>query len=139
MREKSVRQALRSRFRRRGEAGFTLLEMMVAMAILAAFVGVIPRSFIVARQNFDRSEDWLKARLVAETVLAQELNGSELKAGVMDGRIEGRDWSATLDVNGALSSDPGEDRQVLLDVRLRVAISGGESLEVSTMRVGRLE
>ena len=51
------------------DAGFTLLEMLVAVAVLALLAGVVPRSFVFARSILDHSRDWVAARLVAEAVL----------------------------------------------------------------------
>jgi prepilin-type N-terminal cleavage/methylation domain-containing protein len=134
-----MKRAWRNRLRAGGEAGFTLLEMVVAVAVLAAIASIIPRSFVAARANFDRSEDWLKARLVAEAVLAEELAGSTLRPGVRSGSIDRRAWSASLEPNFTLSSRDPEVGRILLDVRVRVAVKGGESLEISTMRIGQPE
>jgi prepilin-type N-terminal cleavage/methylation domain-containing protein len=134
-----ARHSWRNRRLAGGEAGFTLLEMMVAVAVLAAMASIIPRSFVAARANFDRSEDWLKARLVAEAVLAEELAGNTLRPGVLSGSIDGRAWSASLGPNFTLSSRSPEIGRILLDVRVKVAVEGGESLEISTMRIGQPE
>ncbi len=120
----------------RGEAGFTLLEMMVAVAILSILVGIVPRSFVAARAMFNRSDNWLEARLVAETVLNQELAGNSLRAGVMSGTIGGHDWSALLERDRTPITQSSETSRVLLDVRLSVKVSQTDTLEVQTMRIG---
>ena len=61
--------ARRARGEASREAGFTLIEMLVAIAILAVLVGIVPRSFVFARSIIDHSRDWMDARLVAESVL----------------------------------------------------------------------
>jgi prepilin-type N-terminal cleavage/methylation domain-containing protein len=119
-----------------GEAGFTLLEMIVAVAVLAALVGVIPRSFVAARAAIDRSEAWLKARLVAEAVLNQELVGTTLKPGVFRGDVDGYPWTVTIQANRTLGGPPTETGRVLLDVLVQVPVTASMNLEVETMRIG---
>jgi len=121
---------------RRSDAGFTLLEMLVAIAILATLIALIPRGFVSARAIMDRSEDWLASQLVAEAVLDGELSGSQLHPGVLQGTKAGRQWSATLRLNDNRFAAASKDGRVLLDVRVRVAVSPRRTLEVDTIRIG---
>jgi hypothetical protein len=121
------------------EAGFTLLDMLVAVAILAVLVGVVPRSFVFARSLLDHSRDWMEARLVAEAVLNDELVRNTLEPGTRGGVIEGHRWRATIrrsSMSGAVSSDSG---RMLLDVQISVEVGAGKTLEVDTMRIGSSE
>lgn len=117
------------------DGGFTLLEMMVAVAVLAALLAIIPRSFVQARANFERSQEWLHARLVAETVLNEELVGTGLQPGDLRGDVDGRRWSATLEPNYTLAPRDNPSGMVLLDVTIRVAMDG-DDLELHTVRMG---
>ena len=118
------------------DAGFTLLEMLVAVAIMAALAGLIPRTFVTARAMIDHSESWLHARLVAEAVLTEELTGMDLRPGTRQGVMEGRQWTAVMQPNAALASASAEGNRVLLDVLLTVPVSARHTLEVETMRIG---
>jgi prepilin-type N-terminal cleavage/methylation domain-containing protein len=118
------------------EAGFTLVEMLVAVAILAVLVGMVPRSFVFARSIIDHSRDWMGARLVADAVLNDTLAGNGLQPGARAGQLDGRRWRATIrpqSIPGAIMPDNG---QTLLDVRLEVDVSAGRTLEVETLRIG---
>lgn len=121
---------------RAGEDGFTLLEMVVAVLILSVLVGLVPRSLVSARALVDRSGTWLQARIVADTVLNQELSGHGLRPGFLKGSVDGRAWTAELRTDTALAPGPSETNRVLLDVTIRVPISGAEQLVVETMRIG---
>jgi hypothetical protein len=99
---------------------------------------IVPRSFVAARAIINRSENWMDARLVAETVLNQELTGSELRPGSRRGVIAGREWTAVLTPNGVLSAGGSESGRMLLNVRVGVTVSPVETFEVETMRVGML-
>jgi competence protein ComGC len=123
------------RLRPEQEAGFTLLDMLVAVAILAALVGIVPRSFVFARSLLDHSRDWMAARLVAESVLNDELARATLEPGVRGGVIEGRRWRATLRPSSLAGAAPSESGRALLDVHISVEVGAGKSLEIDTMRI----
>jgi prepilin-type N-terminal cleavage/methylation domain-containing protein len=129
----------RTRRAARRDAGFTLLEMLVAVLVLATLASVVPRGLVAARTNLERSEDWLDARLVAETVLNEALAGRSLKPGVIGGVVDGRRWRATLRRMPTAVDEEAETNWVLLDVKIEVAITGRKMLEVDTMRIGTLE
>jgi prepilin-type N-terminal cleavage/methylation domain-containing protein len=121
--------------RRGGNAGFALLEMLVAVAILAVLVSVIPRSFVFARTVIHRSEAWTEARLVAEVVLNGELAAGDLQPGTRRGDVDGRAWVATIQRNAELSAGVQSNR-ALLQVNLQVDVLGEDRLTVETLRIG---
>lgn len=119
-----------------GEAGFTLLEILVAVLILSALISIVPRSLVAARGNLERSKDWLAARLVAETVLSEGLVGTTLRPGVLSGTIDGHRWTATLRPVETKIDPKAPPQRPLLDVHLSVAVSGKSVLEIDTLRIG---
>jgi len=131
----SSRQARGFRPARR-QAGFTLLEMLVAVAVLAVLVTLVPRSLVAARGTLDHSQDWLRARLAAEAVLNDDLVERTLRPGVRTGVMDGRQWTATIERDRTVTTDPSMDDRVLLAIRLEVEVSGTRTLAVETMRSG---
>jgi prepilin-type N-terminal cleavage/methylation domain-containing protein len=130
----SVGSRLSARLRQ--DAGFTLIEMLVAVAVLAALVGIVPRSLVFARSIMDHSRDWMDARLVAEAVLNDELVGPSLSVGTRAGVIDGRRWRTTLTRHTATRPEDSGTGRMLLDVRIEVEVGAGRSLEIETMRIG---
>jgi prepilin-type N-terminal cleavage/methylation domain-containing protein len=118
------------------DGGFTLLEVLVAVAILSILLGLIPRSFVYARAIINRSESWTEARLVAESVMNGEISGHGLTPGTRRGVLDGRPWTATFERNRTLSVPLQGSGRILMDVRLSVAVSADETLVVDTMRIG---
>ena len=118
------------------DAGFTLLEMLIAVAILALLAGLVPRSFVFARSILDHSRDWVAARLVAETVLGDDLRGPALQPSARSGEMDGHRWRATLRRNTSLGGTMLEDGRMLLDVHLEVDVSAGRILAIDTMMIG---
>ncbi|HEX9905386.1 MAG TPA: prepilin-type N-terminal cleavage/methylation domain-containing protein [Propylenella sp.] len=131
----SSRQARGFRPARR-QAGFTLLEMLVAVAVLAVLVTLVPRSLVAARATLDSSQDWLRARLAVEAVLNDDLVERTLRPGVRTGIMDGRRWTATIERDTTVTADPSMDDRVLLAVRLEMEVSGTRTLAVETMRSG---
>jgi len=121
---------------RPSESGFTLLEMLVAVAVLAALVGLVPRTLATARGLIDRSQDWAEARLVAEQVLNDELTGPSLRPGTRRGTVDGRRWRAVLQRDLDIPDQTAETGRVLLAVTVQVTVDGAQTLEVETMRIG---
>jgi general secretion pathway protein I len=119
----------------RPDAGFTLLEVLVAVAILAALAALIPRSIVSARTSIEQSRDWLEAQLVAESVLNQELAASDLRPGTLTGALQSRQWRAELRPSRLPVAEANE--RILLDIRVSVAVSPGSVLELDTIRIGQ--
>ncbi len=84
--------------RRRAAAGFSLLEVLVAFVILALVATSLFNLFAGSLANVGAADDYSRAVLVAESVLAEVGAAKPLREGTQTGRVEdGRiDWKASV-------------------------------------------
>lgn len=69
------------------QAGFSLLEMMVAVAILGVSLGMLYQAAGGAARNVNVTEEYAYAVMIAQSVLAD--NSSVVPEGVNDGGLTG--------------------------------------------------
>ena len=90
------------RFRRaRRAAGFTLIEVLIALAVVAIALLALARAASVQVGSFDALRERTLAGWVAANVLAEaRLAGAMPATGSSDGRLQfgGRDWRWERDV-----------------------------------------
>jgi general secretion pathway protein I len=118
-------------------AGFTLIEALVALAIVAAVLGSIG-TVIAATVKATRSIDQrLELAGAAETLLAALPARNLLKPGRQSGELAGHRWR--IDVSpmrvAAATDAPPTRRFVPLAVDLRLQAPGGPAIQVTTVRL----
>jgi len=82
----------------RRQSGYTLIEVLVAMVILALSLTVLLRIFSTGLRNISVSEDYARAILIAEAQLESAGTGYVLAAGSTDG-VAGQKyrWTQTIE------------------------------------------
>ncbi|MBD9468827.1 prepilin-type N-terminal cleavage/methylation domain-containing protein [Pseudoxanthomonas sp. PXM01] len=127
---------------RRRQQGFTLLEVIVAFALLALALSLLLGSLSGASRQVRESADSSRATLHAQSLLAQLGAGEALQPGRQQGSFEGDRYRWQLDV--APFADPLAARAQLdpsapqlLDVRLTVGWGSerGQAMEWRTLRL----
>lgn len=123
---------------RASEAGFTLLEVIVALAILAMSLGVLFPTFADAVQRAGQSETIAQARLLAQSILVQVGNEIPVKAGEAAGDgAAGLQWRLRQKPYGG-SADQARWSTPVMEVSVEVSWGAGllaRSISVSTLRL----
>jgi general secretion pathway protein I len=135
----------------RRAAGFSLLEVLVAFVILALVATALYRLFAGSLANVGAAEEYSRALLVAESVLAEVGGTKPLRAGERSGRVEDGqiDWKASVvpwvppavspDVESGSESLPTRLYRIAVEVRFPSPAGGQRSFELATTRIGSRE
>ncbi|PLY14854.1 MAG: general secretion pathway protein GspH [Sedimenticola sp.] len=119
--------------------GFSLLEVLVAFAILAISMGVILQSYSTGVRGIALSEEYTKAVDLAESQLAQVGVTIPLEVGVSEGDFaEKYHWSVSI--NSADDLVPAESTLLPMEVEIRVSWQDGReqrSVDLATLKLTR--
>lgn len=120
-----------------GTAGFTLIEALVALAIVAAVlssIGAVIATTVKGTRSIDQR---LALTGAAETLLAALPTRSLLKPGRQSGELAGHRWR--IDVSPLSAAVTGEapqtQRFVPLAVNMRLQSPGGPAIQMTTVRL----
>ena len=118
--------------------GFTLLEILVALAILTITLVTLIQSISGDLRGIDRNRSHTIGLLHAQSKMAEVQAWSELEPGHWRGKFEDR-YSWEVDIVRAADSgepEPG-NKGSLLRISVRTFVNPGEAIiELSTLRIG---
>jgi general secretion pathway protein I len=120
-----------------GAAGFTLIEALVALAIVAAVLGSIGAVIATTVKGTRGIDQRLALSGTAETLLAALPARTLLKPGRQTGETAGHRWRIDVSpMNVAVTSEaPQTERFVPLAVTMRIQAPGGPAMQVTTVRL----
>jgi general secretion pathway protein I len=120
-----------------GARGFTLIEALVALAIVATVLGSIGAVIATTVRGTRGIDQRLALGGTAETLLAALPARTLLKPGRQSGETAGHRWRVDASpMNVAVSTDaPLTQRFVPLAVSLRLQAPGGPAMQVTTVRL----
>jgi len=102
--------------------GYTLIEVLVAMAILAMSLSVLFRIFSTGLLNVDVSADYARAVIVAETRLTAAGLDAELRQGQTEGTVDERFyWLRTVE-DYVLTGQSGDQEMSVSAFLVTVAV-----------------
>lgn len=127
---------------RSGQRGFTLIEVIIAFALLALALTLLLGSLSGAARQVRNANDAGRAALHAQSLLAQVGVGRALQAGTTDGEWENGRYRWQLQVAPFVDrmrppspvADPGAPRLMQLQLDVRWGEAAGESLQVRSLR-----
>jgi general secretion pathway protein I len=116
-----------------GIAGFTLIEALVALAIVAAVLASIGGVIATTAKGTRSIDQRLALAGAAETLLAGLPARDLLKPGQQSGELAGHRWR--IDVSPVNADGPQNQRFVALAVNMRLQAPGGAAIQLSTVRL----
>ncbi len=126
-----------------GERGFTLLEVVVALAIAALALAALFQAASGGLDNVDIAQRTLGAARRAQNLLAESGVVSPLSPGVRSGEAEGYRWQVT--VRPAVAGRPAGNGTpavpALYSIEARVSWRRGlvaRTVTLATLRLGRI-
>jgi general secretion pathway protein I len=120
-----------------GARGFTLIEALVALAIIAAVLGSIGTVIATTVKGTRGIDQRLALSGTAETLVAALPARRLLKPGRQSGELSGHRWRIDVSpMNVAVANDaPQTGRFVPLAVTMRLQAPGGPAMQVTTVRL----
>lgn len=124
------------------QAGFSLLEVLVAFAILAISIGVLMQVFSNSMRAASVTRHYSNALIIAESQLAKAFSESPLEAGSDSGIVDDfYHWD--LSVSPYLPPVEGYEKALFLPFQASIMVSWGEgsnqqrSITLDTLNLGR--
>lgn len=118
-----------------GAAGFTLIETLVALAIIAIVLGIIGSVIAVTTKGTRSIDQRLALSGTAETLLADLPARGLLKPGRQSGQLAGSRWRVDIAPMNVAGGNPATDRFVPLAVNLRLQRADGSAIQVTTVKL----
>ena len=91
----SFRRTARVRPHRRGDAGFALVEVLVAVGVASILMAVLMRSFVATWAGVNVVRDEAEGTLLARSILDELLLRGALGPGSQDGTMGRYSWNVT--------------------------------------------
>lgn len=121
-------------------SGFTLLEALVALTLLLAFVSVLGPYLFHARRIMDNSEQRVAAQILLRTLLNAPFDRSHLANADRAGELNGLHWHIVAKPL-ALDDAPSGTSRSWTAYRIAVSVSWGvgQSVAAETVRLAKSE
>ncbi len=121
-------------------SGFTLLEALVALTLLLAFVSVLVPCLFHARRIMDKSEQRVAAQILLRTLLSAPFDRSHLANADRFGELNGLRWHIAAKPIAADDVSPNNP-QSWNAYRIAASVSWGvgQSVSAETVRLAKSE
>jgi general secretion pathway protein I len=116
-------------------AGFTLIEALVALAIIAVVLGAIGSVIATTTRGTRAIDQRLALAGTAETLLADLPARGLLKPGRQSGELAGSRWRVDVTPMNVAGGNPATDRFVPMAVNLRLQRADGAAIQLTTVKL----
>ena len=116
-------------------AGFTLIEALVALAIIAVVLGTIGSVIATTAKGTRSIDQRLALSGTAETLLADLPARGLLKPGRQSGELAGSRWRVDVTPMSVAGGNPATDRFVPMAVNLRLQRADGAAIQITTVKL----
>jgi len=116
-------------------AGFTLIEALVALAIIAVVLGTIGSVIATTAKGTRSIDQRLALSGTAETLLADLPARGLLKPGRQSGELAGSRWRVDVTPMNVAGGNPATDRFVPMAVNLRLQRADGAAIQITTVKL----
>jgi prepilin-type N-terminal cleavage/methylation domain-containing protein len=121
-----------------GQAGFTLLEALVALALVLAFAAVLGPHLSQARRIMAQADGRVAAQVLLRSLLDAPYDRSDLVNASRDGETGGLRWRIVSEpVAAAAPGVPDRTNWLAFRVMASVAWGSGQLITAETIRLGR--
>jgi prepilin-type N-terminal cleavage/methylation domain-containing protein len=121
----------------KGQAGFTLLEALVALALVLALAAVLGPHLSQARRIMDHAEGRVAAQVLLRSLLDAPFGRSGLADASMKGETNGLQWSISAEPVAAAPGASDQQKWLPYRVTASVAWNADQVLTAETIRLGR--
>ncbi|WP_342740089.1 prepilin-type cleavage/methylation domain-containing protein [Bradyrhizobium sp. B117] len=118
-----------------GAAGFTLIEALVALAIIVAVLGTIGSVIATTAKGTRSIDQRLALAGTAERLLADLPPRALLKPGRQSGELAGSRWRVDIAPMNVPGDDPAANRFVPMAVNLRLQRADGVAIQITTVKL----
>ncbi len=121
---------------RRSQAGFTLLEVVVALAACAVIIGALTMNFKEQIVRTRQAEARLMLQMAAQTLLSALPARAKLQVGTSQGRMGLVDWTMqSIDLGAGYQSANGLDTRAY-QIKIDLRSEEGQTFHFETIRLG---
>jgi Tfp pilus assembly protein PilV len=120
--------------------GFTLLEALVALALVLAFVGTLGPYLFYSRRLMGNAEQRVAAQILLRTLLNAPFDRSRLANVARGGEMNGLRWRIVTEPF-AIDASPSAPRLSWTAYRVIASVStgAGQTVSAETIRLGKRE
>ena len=118
-------------------AGFTLIEALVALALVLAFVATLGPLLFHARRIMDNGERRVKAQILLRTLLNAPFDRSNLANAARNGEFNGLQWRIVATPMAVDATPSGSRSWIAYRVAASISFGSGQTVTAETVELAK--